>query len=669
MTLTLAARIAAAQPVEVPAPAGTVAYDAAFYATFSPRTALDMVGQTPGFVLDVGEADQRRGFEGSVGNVLIDGERPTAKGEGLVELLRGIPAARVVRIEIRRASDTAGDASGARLLVNVVLKPAPWQGTWSGGAELGNRYRPAPNGYGAAAGGVGATSVVVCASSYSLFRDLPGTRLVRDGAGVLSATRQVSSPRHYHEYAGSGQAIRRVVGGRLEVTAKTSVNWYDDRTAIVTAGNVPSTEHVPYRQHERATEAGASYKRSVRGWEWTGLALLTLRHFDSHVTSTRDGGPPGSPLVKQTSRRDTREVVARLSAARARPRATFQVGIEGVRNTLDGASALTLDLGTGSSIDLPVANALVHVAEDRGEIFASESWRPDERWSVDGRLGAEFSTLRFRGDVVRGVTLGYVKPSVSVTRTFANQTQLHGRVLRTIGQLSFADFVATASLADQQWTGSNPELRPESSWRVETGADFRLRADIGIRVLVFHDWLDNVVDWTVWGEGAQRVDVRGNVGSGRATGATFSYQSPVPVWRGLSFSAAVAMQRARVVDPLTGRERALSEREPTRADLALRQTLPKSVTLGTSYTHRSGISSYRLEEIDWRRESPQLDAFVEWPLTHGLRLKTQVASLLGQLGSRRRTFFDGDRSHGVSGHEEIDSRPGRWFVVSLSGSF
>jgi hypothetical protein len=667
--LILAARIAIAQTAEVPAQAGIVAYDAAFYATYLPRTALDMIGETPGFVLDVGETGERRGFEGSVGNVLIDGERPTAKGEGLAELLRGIPAARVVRIEIRRASDTAGDASGARLLANVVLKPAPWQGAWSGGVELGNRYRPAPNGYGSAAGGIGATAVVVSASSYSLFRDLPGTRVVRDGAGALSATREVSSPRHYQEYTGSGQTVRRVVGGRLEVTAKTSFNWYDDATEIVTAGSVPSTERVPYGQHERSTEAGASYKRAARGWEWTALSLLTWKHFDSHVTSTHDAGPPASPLVKQTSRRDTLEIVVRLSAARARPRGTFQVGVEGVRNTLDGLSALTRDLGAGSIIHLPVANALVHVVEDRGEVFASQAWRPDARWSVDGRLGVEFSNLRFQGDVTRAVTLAYAKPSVSVTHTFSNQTQVHGRLLRTIGQLNFADFVATASLADEQWTGSNPELRPETSWRAETGADLRLRDDIGIRLLLFHDWLDNVVDWTVWGEEDGRVDVRGNVGSGQATGATISYQSPVPTWPGLSFSAAVMMQRARVVDPTTGRERDISDRVPTQADLSLRQLLPKSVTLGASYTYRSGTSAYRLEEIDWKQQSPQLDAFVEWPLTHGLRLKTQCASLLGQHGRRRRTFFDPDRSQGVSGYEEIASRPGRWFVVSLSGSF
>jgi hypothetical protein len=670
VALIIAMLFTGAPPAEGRPQAGTVAYEAAFYTQFSPRTALDMVSQTPGFVLDLGEADGRRGFEGSVGNVLIDGERPTAKGEGAGELLRGIPAARVERIELRRASETVGDASGTRLLANVVLQPATWQGAWSGGVELANRYRPAPNGFASLAGGVGATDVVLSATSYSLFRHLPGTRLLRDATGSLSATRDVSSPRHFREFGGSGQAVRRVAGGRLEVTAKTSADSYADHTALTTEDAVSGTsiERVPYGQRQRSTEAGGSYKRAALGWEWTALSLLTWTHFDSHVMSTREAGPTSAPVVEQTSRRDTNELVARVSVVRVQRRGSSQIGVEGIRNSLKGLSVLTLNSGSGPT-ELPLPNASVRVNEDRGELFASQSWRPSDYWSLDGRIGVEVSTLRFHGDVVRSVTLAYAKPSLSVTRTFSNQTQLHARLHRTIGQLNFADFVATTSLADRQSSGANPELRPEASWRVEAGADFRLNTSTGIRVTVFRNWLDNAVDWTVWTDGDQRVDARGNIGPGTSTGVTLSYHSPVWPVPGLAVTAGMTTQATRVVDPLSGLTRRLSDRESVRAEVTFRQSLPKAITLGASYTHRSGVSTYRLHEIDWRRESPQLDAFAEWPVPRGLRLRVQGASLLAQPGLRRRTLFEPDRSHGPVGTEEIDSRPGRWLVVSLSGSF
>ncbi len=47
-----------------------VSYDASFFDRYQPNTALDMVNQLPGFQLDDG--DDRRGFGGSLGNLLIN---------------------------------------------------------------------------------------------------------------------------------------------------------------------------------------------------------------------------------------------------------------------------------------------------------------------------------------------------------------------------------------------------------------------------------------------------------------------------------------------------------------------------------------------------------------------------------------------------------------------
>src|SRR5687768_9940061 len=66
--------------------ADRVVYEATFYNAFSPRTALDMINQTPGFVLVAEEQDERRGFSGAVGNVLIDGQRLGAKSQTLQDV-------------------------------------------------------------------------------------------------------------------------------------------------------------------------------------------------------------------------------------------------------------------------------------------------------------------------------------------------------------------------------------------------------------------------------------------------------------------------------------------------------------------------------------------------------------------------------------------------------
>jgi hypothetical protein len=69
---------------------GTLTYDSAFFAEARPNTAYEMIGRLPGFSFtDVGSA---RGFAGTAGNVLINGQRPTSKTDTLQSILTRIPA-------------------------------------------------------------------------------------------------------------------------------------------------------------------------------------------------------------------------------------------------------------------------------------------------------------------------------------------------------------------------------------------------------------------------------------------------------------------------------------------------------------------------------------------------------------------------------------------------
>ena len=79
---------ATAQTQERPS-AAAQSYSAEYFAPFNPVTAEDMIRRVPGFSLDGG--DDRRGFAGAAGNVLINGERPSSK-TALAEQLSRISA-------------------------------------------------------------------------------------------------------------------------------------------------------------------------------------------------------------------------------------------------------------------------------------------------------------------------------------------------------------------------------------------------------------------------------------------------------------------------------------------------------------------------------------------------------------------------------------------------
>jgi hypothetical protein len=609
-------------------PAASVQYDATFYAPFSPRTALDMINHTPGFTLESGdEGNERRGFEGAVANVLVDGQRPIAKKQTIAEVLQRIPAARVARIEILRGADAAGDASGSALLANVVLLPSRRYGIWSTGFELAGQHRPAPNGFISAGGRFKANEYAINASSYSLLRELPGIRTLADALGAPTASRVVESPRLFYEYAVNGQLIRAIVGGRLEVTARVNHERYRDDTSFVTtspAGTFIEREDIPYGQKIRVTEGGASFTRPTAGWNISLLALIARRHFGSDVTATRVGGTTANSRFAQDVRRATAESIVRSTVARDREHHVTQFGIESTLNSLDGKTHLTLDIGDGPFV-VSVPNADVQVRERRVQAFAGHTWRPSSYWSTEGRLSTELSRLTFHGDVMRSARLLYLKPSLQVTRTFAGRHQLFGRVVRNVGQLDFADFVSFASLADDRITGGNPDLRPESSWRSEIGMDLRVGANAAFGMTAFHDWFDDVVDWVPWGEPETRIDAPGNLGRAAGSGLNVTIRSPVPRIAGLAVMATAIVQQSAVRDPITRVKRSISERERVRLNAGIRQSLSSSRwAWGADYTYQSARQTFRLKEIDRERNSPSLDVFLESQLPRGLKLRVQA---------------------------------------------
>jgi len=62
-----------------------------------------------------------RGFAGAVGNVVINGARPSAKAETLQDILRRIPASQVVRVELMPGALVGAEYRSRSQVLNIVL--------------------------------------------------------------------------------------------------------------------------------------------------------------------------------------------------------------------------------------------------------------------------------------------------------------------------------------------------------------------------------------------------------------------------------------------------------------------------------------------------------------------------------------------------------------------
>jgi hypothetical protein len=645
-------------------------YAAAWYQPFAPRTALDMVRQTPGFTIDEGET--RRGLSGAVGNVLVDGQRPSAKEQTLEEILQRIPAAQVQGIEILRGAQTAGDASGQAVLANVVRTPFTGQGVGSLGVEYAQQHRAMPNGWMAWTGRAHAIDYAVGASTYSLRRELPGTRDLTDADGNSTGTRRDTSPRDFGEYTLNGEASFGLGGGRLRLTGQAHYERYHEDSRIDTYdadGAFVESDFNPYTETRRSAEFGGHFDRELGGWDLSSVLLLTRGRFDSDITSTH-GNSTGmvESIYAQQLRRDSGESILRGSLARAvGNRQRIEVGLETAVNTLDAALAASVEAG-GVLYPLHPANSNVLIEEKRAEAFVNHSWRIDERWALDWRLAGEFSRLDFSGDSNQVVELAYAKPSLQLTRGFGGANQLRVRVFRDVGQLDFNDFVSSLSLSDERVEGGNPDLEPQTSWDAELAADLRPGADVALTMAVFHRWVSDTADFIPVGPPDDLVDAPGNIGDGRIYGLHLTARAPLQFLRGASLTFDGTWQESRVTDPLTGATRGISEFQDWQLTAGFRQDLPRGAW-GLNYLQKSMLSSWLLEEIDRSRVSPSLDGFVEISLARGLRLRFSVVSLLGQPELRDRLFYAPDR-RGAFDHAELGRRdPGTWYQLAVSGNF
>jgi len=658
-----------------------VSYPASFFARFAPQTALDMVQQTPGFSLSDGDA--RRGFSGAVGNVLIDGQRPVAKSQPLESILDRIPASQVLRLEVLRGAAVAGDASGQSTLLNVVRTPSAGSGVWSSGLEY-NVDHPSPRGDMSWSGRGGETEYGFGVSLFTQQRSLPGYRLLYDGANQQTGRVDTPDKRHYREATLSGNFAQPLLGGRFSSTGQFDIWRFhnDDRLNTYDMTGALTDNFInAYTEHQWSIELGANYDRDFGPWDLALVGLVTRRHYGNEENDAdNDGAGDFVSRFNQEQRRNSGESILRGAFSRDfGPHNHVEFGIEGAKNTLDARLDLTEDDGAGPApIDLPDSN--VKVEESRTEAFANYTWRPDDRWSLEAKLAREASTLTFTGDTNQSVALSYIKPSLQLARNIGAHNQAHIRVYRDVGQLDFDDFVSAAAISDNLISGGNPDLKPETAWRLELGADLRFPGDAAVNLAYTHHWISDTADVIqVITPGANpgdppiRFDAPGNIGKAEADSLVLHLSLPFNwLLKGSRLTVDNTFWRENVTDPVTGRLRNASYKPHVNLNAEFRQDISRRhFAWGLDVQKVSEQQVYRFNEIDTQEEGPWTDLFVESTAIHGLKLRATAANIGRGDVLRQRFFFTPDRNGPLERFEirqrEFSQSP--WLIFSVSGTF
>lgn len=637
---------------EAAAQAGVTSYPAAYFAEAAPDTALDMVRRLPGFTFDEGDEDVR-GYSGSGGNVLIDGQRPASKRDALDDLLERIPAAGVERIDLIRGGAPGIDMQGQSVLANVIRR--------TGGSSEG----------------VVAVAVAVEAEVHkdriTPSLRLEGSRRWDDRSGELALLLEEElddegGEGYRRRFGPDGDLIRDALlterglvrtaelkGGyeqpllagalRLNGVARHEMTRSDQTDAQ----RFPDVELETVDEDEDLSEVelGLHFERplgAVRQLEL--VAIQQLGWLSANERSRED-----DEEERFTEDTELGESIVRL-AVHSEPseRLSHSVGAEAAFNLLESSAALSED-----GVPQPLPGAEVRVEERRAEAFASGAWRAAETLTVEGELRAEFSRLTQSGDVTLERSFTYLKPRLALAWSPAEYDQWRLRLEREVGQLDFGDFVASASLDEGVVSAGAADLEPPKTWVAEVAWERRFWDEGALVVTIRREEIADVVDRVLFVSDGEFFDAPDNIGDGRRTSLEAALSLPLEklLIPGGLLTATGAWRETEVTDPTTGETRRISGEEISVIELGFTQDRALW-SWGLEATLAEREPEFRFDEVRLDGERTWVSAFVELRPARDWRLKIEAANLSGRDTWLDRSVFDGPR-----GAEPLDYRERR----------
>jgi len=645
------------------------------FARFAPRSALDMARQVPGF--SIREGGGARGLGAADSNVLVNGRRISGKSNGPVDALSRIPTEEVLRLElVDGASLDIGGLTGQ--VLNVVTKS-------SGGISGQFRYAPQFRDFGTparlldgsiaiAGGGAKDDWTLALANDSNRLGD-EGPEFVFDAAGALIDRRDEVRNESFDRPGLSGSYSRVAENGNvLNLTGE--VNGFIRRETEISERSgsispVDRTRIFESGEDEFNFEVGADYQfRFGQG----RLKLIGYHRYEDSPTFSiqrtefADGAPPEESLFTRDA--DEGETIARAEYAFGALGGDLLLAAEGVRNFLEIDSALELREEDGAFVPVPLPGANARVEEDRADLGLTYSRALASGLRLQASGGAEYSQLRQSGPL--GLTRSFYRPKgfVSLDWKAAPRINLSGRIERSVGQLSFFDFIATVDLDQDRENASNANLVPPQSWVLEVEANIGLGALGSLNVRPFYEDISDIVDQIPIANGGQAP---GNLPSAERYGVDgdLTLLSDPLGWRGTRLDVGFSFLGSSVRDPLLGIPRELSGNDIVDLSTDIRHDFAGGVwALGGSANWEDNAPVVRLDEVALRTESfGFVSAFVENKDVSGLTLRANVANLIDRKNRFERTVF-ADRSAGLAQFFETrERRFGMIFTFEVEGSF
>ena len=654
---------------------GAKSYTPADFARFAPKTALDMLRQVPGFVIQ--QADlERRGLGQATANILINGERFSGKSNDVVTELGRIPATNVTRIDI--VDGATLDVPGlSGQVANIITSTADkgLTGSFAWRPQIRARRLPArlTNGEVSLSGQTGSLDYSVSVMNDSQIQGNKGPEVVFTPAGDIIDRRDENLRVKFEQPKISGSLGYEGAGGDIANLNGSFQIFHSDITelSLRSGPGQPDRERfLKEREREYNYELGGDYEFGLGGGR---LKLIGLRRFEHSpftqllTTDFADGRPRTGDRFEQNA--NEAETILRGEYRWKAGPADWQVSGEGALNILDIANGLFTLNPAGAFVPVPFPNSVATVEEKRAEAMLSYGRPLSSTLSIQSSLGAEYSQLSQSGEA--GLTRTFYRPKgfVSLAWKASPRLDLSAKLEREVGQLNFFDFVASANVSGGTTNAGNVNLVPQQSWNLEVEGTRNFGAYGTATARLFGRQITDIVDFVPIGENGQAP---GNLDSASIYGIEWTSTLNFDPFglKGAKLDLELLFQRTRLDDPVTGVSRPINENQQRRIFAAFRHDIPDSDwAYGGSYEEFRQAFGYRLDQsFRFLVEPGSLGVFVENKDVFGLTVRGSVDNLLNQNESFVRSFFDRRRTNPILFTESRDRFYGPIFTLAISGT-
>ena len=668
-----------------------IIYEKDYFNQFNITNVNDALKRIPG-VENIGSrntesyepgGNQKRGFGSSGTQILINGERQSSKSNSIIKTLERINADSLIRIEVIRGSEAGLDVRSDGVIVNIIVDSSlsKSSGTWS--AALGYLTSGDSNwrGTGSWATKIKNTDLVLGLERIGDLQSRKYNEFTVDQEQSLLYYRL----RETIEYESSNR-VNLDLNSKINDKNILRVNalvWFDGKENAPQIQEYFLPTDIEYKDFYK--KINWDRRESNDGWEFGGdwehqinknnsfklRVVLTEENEDQTDISFLNDTINSYKNSSETNNRKENERIIRLSFNKSIGKSSsLEYGVESAYNKLDRTFNLIYFDSNAKQTNAGIINTSGEVEEDRYEGFLSYNLPLSNKIRLELALNYEWSEISQSGDVNLSREFKYWKPRIDLKWDYKKNRQIRLNIERNVGQINFDNFISSYDQFEESIRAGNPDLRPETEWKLKLEHEWRLPNDGGVITLKgsARD-IDGPVD---------RLPIDGyagigNLGSGERTKATINGSIRInEILEGGVFRFKGYLQSTKVTDPVTNIKRDFSWYKRWETMIGIRQDVPGGkYSWGMTYRYQSQFNIY--DPYLWGRfaEDPTLGFGFTAKINPQLNLNFMMKKVLDtNIGFGRKLIYNGFKSNNdLLIQENFDVNEHNFFKIELEGTF